>query len=268
MEYISTGSIGVDGLLGGGWSRGFISEIWGGTGTGKTTLAQHTVNDLEPPLESLWISVGTEVPHRAIRASVVAPRTAEEVFSVMTAALQIRAGLVVVDHAGGLIRSREFEGSSDFDPWYQPSAHREFKSELGFLWAQCGMSKGIVIFISKPRDHERAPIRGTGISEVAANRVNLKVLKSHQDGSRVIEASLKTGESCEYIVRPGSGIDWAEELLRTAAEHGIVTKRGAWYYLPGSSSVQGNEDAVRYVRDNPAVAAYLNREIRRDFRIE
>ncbi len=268
MEYISTGSIGVDGLLGGGWFRGFIAEIWGGTGTGKTTLAQHTVNDLEPPLESLWVSVGSEVPHRAIRASVVAPRTAEEVFSITTAALQIRAGLVVVDHAGGLIRSREFEESPDFDPWYQPSPHREFKDELTALADQAEMSGGTVIFISKPRDKERSPIRGTGLSEKARQRLNLKVVKSHQDGSKVIEASLKTGESCEYVIRPGSGIDWAEELLRIGTEHDIVTKRGAWYVMPDSRTVQGTEESIRYVRDNPAIAAYLNREIRRDLKIE
>lgn len=198
----------------------------------------------------------------------MASRTAEEVFSAATAALQIRAGLIVIDSANGLIRSREFEESPDFDPWYQPSAHREFKHELGALDAYAVLSKGTVIFTSKPRDKERAPIRGTGLSEMAAQRVNLKVLKSHQDGSKVIEASLRTGESCEYVIRPGSGIDWAEELLRTGAEHDIVTRRGAWYVMPDARTVQGTEEAVRYVRDNPAIAAYLNREIRRDLEIE
>lgn len=268
MEYISTGSIGVDGLFGGGWRRGSIGEIWGGTGTGKTTLAQHAVNDLEPPLESLWVSVGTEIPHRPVRTSVVSAKTAEEVFSIATAALQIRAGLVVVDSANGLIRSREFEGSPDYQEWYKPSAHREFKPELDAIRDQCAMSQGTVVFTSKPRDRERTPIRGTGLSEAASQRIILKVIKSSQDGSKVIEASLKTGESCEYVIRPGSGIDWAEELLRTGVEHDIVTKRGAWYVMPDNRGVQGNEDAVRYVRDNPAIAAYLNREIRRDLRIE
>lgn len=268
MEFISTGSVGVDGLLGGGWRRGAIVEIWGGTGTGKTTLGQHSVNDLEPPLEALWIAVGSEVPHRAIRASVVAPRSAEEVFSITTAALQIQAGLIVIDSANGLVRSREFEGSPDYDPWYKPSTHREFQTELSAMAAYCDMSKGTVIFLSKPRDKERSPIRGTGVSEKAVQRVNLKVIKSSQDGSRRIEASLKDGSSCEYVLRPGTGIDWAEELLRTATEHDIVSKRGAWYVMPDTRLVQGTDEAVRYVREYPAIAAYLNREIRKDLQIE
>lgn len=269
MEYISTGSLGVDGLLGGGWLRGSIAEVWGGSGTAKTTLAQHTVNDLEPPAEALWISVGSEVPHRSIRASVVAPKTAEEVFTIASAALQIQAGLVVVDSANGLIRSREFEGSPDYQPYYIPSPHREFKNELSFLREQVEMNRGVVLFLSKPRDKERAPIRGTGVSEKAAQRVNLKVAHAFQDGSKRIEASLKDGSSCEFIVRPGSGIDWAEEFLRTGVEHDIVTKRGSWYILPGApTGIQGTEEAVRYVREYPAVAAYLNREIRRDLKIE
>ena len=268
MEYISTGSVGVDGLLGGGWLRGSIGEIWGGTGAGKTTLAHHTVNDLEPPLESLWITVGTEPPHRSIRASLVAPRTAEEVFSITTAALHIRAGLVVIDSANGLIRSKEIEGSPDYEWYYKPSPHREFKVELDALREACAISKGVVLFLSKPRDKERAPIRGTGVSEKAAQRVTLKVAHAYQDGSSRIEASLKDGSSCEYLIRPGSGIDWAEELLRTGTEHAIVVKRGAWYVMPDHKRVQGTDEAVRYVRDNPAIAAYLNREIRRDFDIE
>jgi recombination protein RecA len=266
--YISTGSIGVDGLLGGGWFAGGIVELWGGTGTGKTTLAQHSVNDLEPPREALWISVGSEIPHRAIRASIVAPRTAEDVFSITTAALQIRAGLIVVDNANGLIRSREFEDSPDYEWYYKPSPRREYKVELDLLKDQCETHGGTVLFLSKPRDNERAPIRGTGISETAVQRVNLKVLKSTQDGAKYIEASLKDGSTCSYWIRPGSGIDWAEELLRTGVEHDIVSKRGAWYVMPDNHLVQGTEEATWYVREYPAIASYLNSEIRRDLRIE
>lgn len=267
MEYISTGSIGVDGLFGGGWKTGTIGEIWGGTGTGKTTLAQHAVNDLEPPREALWISVGSEVPHRAIRASVVAPKTAEMVFTICSAASYLNAGLIIIDHAGGLIRSKEFEDSPDYEWHYTPSPHREFKAELDQMKEDCERSGGVVVFLSKPRDTERSPIRGTGVSEKAKQRVNLKVLHAYQDGSKKIEASLKTGETCEYLIRPGTGIDWAEELLRTGAEHGIVSKRGSWYVMPDNKTVQGTEDAIRYVREYPAIAAYLNKEIRRDLGI-
>lgn len=260
---ISTGSVGVDGLLGGGWSEGIV-EIWGGPGTGKTTLAQHAVNDLEPPAESLWISVGTEVPHRAIRASIVAPRTAEEVFTISSAAMQMAAKLIVVDSANGLVRQAELDGV----PGYIHHPQREYAPELLQLKNMCEMVHGTVIFLSKPRDKERSPIRGTGVSEKAVQRVNLKVLRAKQDGSKVIEASLKDGSSCEYVLRPGTGIDWAEELLRTGVEHDIVTRRGAWYVMPDHKLVQGTEEAVRYVRDYPSIAAYLNREIRRDLQIE
>jgi hypothetical protein len=199
---------------------------------------------------------------------VVAPRTAEEVFTICSAASSLSASLIVIDHAGGLIRSREFEGSPDYQWHYQPSPHREFKVELDQMLDDCERSRGTVVFLSKPRDKERSPIRGTGVSEKARQRVNLKVLHAHQDGSKKIEASLKDGSSCEYIIRPGTGIDWAEELLRTGAEHDIVTKRGSWYIMPDRRTVQGTEDAVRYVREFPAIAAYLNREIRRDLGIE
>jgi recombination protein RecA len=263
MARISTGSLGVDGLLSGGWEEGIV-EIWGGPGTGKTTLAQHAVNDLEPPAESLWLSVGQEIPHRAIRASVVAPRSAEEAFTVMTAAMQIGSKLVVVDSANGLVRQAELDGV----PGYMPHPQREYAKELLELRNMCEIVHGTAIFLSKPRTNERPPLRGTGVSEKAVQRVNLKIIKSSQDGAKLIEASLKTGESCEYVIRPGTGIDWAEELLRTGAEHDIVSKRGSWYVMPDGQRIQGTDEAVRYVREYPAIAAYLNREIRRDLQIE
>lgn len=196
------------------------------------------------------------------------PRTAEEVFTICSAASSLSGGLTIIDHAGGLIRSREFEESPDYQRFYVPSPHREFKVELDQMKDDCERSGRVVVFLSKPRDKERSPIRGTGVSEKATQRVTLKVLTAHQDGSKRIEASLKDGSSCEYVIRPGTGIDWAEELLRTGTEHDIVTKRGSWYVMPDNKTIQGTEDAVRYVREFPSVAAYLNREIRRDLRIE
>lgn len=262
MDRLATGSIGVDGLLRGGLRRGSIAEIWGGPGTGKTTLAQHAVAELDVDEEALWMSLGTELPFRPIRASTVAPRTAEDAFRSMMAGLQSGASLIIVDSANGLVRQREVDG----DPSYVPNAHREFKAELSALKDLCVVTNGTVLFLSKPRDKERAPVRGTGVSEKASQRVNLKIVQSKQDGSRLIEASLKTGETTEYWVRPGSGIDWAEELLRLAYDHDIVSSSGSWYMLPGKV-IQGKEAAAEYIRGYPRLAAYLDSEVRKDLRI-
>jgi recombination protein RecA len=198
-----------------------------------------------------------------MRASVVAPRSAEQAFSVMAAALQSRASLIVVDSANGLVRERELSG----DQTYAPSPHREFKDELTYIRDLCELTNGTVMFLSKPRDKERTPIRGTGVSEKATQRVSLKVLRSRQDGSRLIEASLKTGEVAEYTIRPGKGIDWAEELLRASQENGIVSVSGAWWILPGAQPIQGKEAAAEYIRALPRLAAYLNTEVRKALHI-
>lgn len=251
--------------MGGGFSPGIV-EIWGGPGTGKTTLAQHTVNELEPTQDALWMSIGAEIPHRNIRASMVSCSTAEGAFSIMQAALQMRAKLVVVDSANGLVRSREIEGSPDYDPWYTPSPHREYKSELRDLEDMCSVTSGTVLFLSKPRDVERTPIRGTGISEKAKQRLMLKIVNKRQDGTMKIEASTKSGDSCEYVLRPGTGIDWAEEVLRYAVDLDIVSVRGSWYSLPGKT-IQGKDEAAEYIREYPKLAAYLYTEVRADLGI-
>jgi len=43
LEYFSTGSVGLDLALGGGWPKGYISEIHGPTACGKTTLVHATI---------------------------------------------------------------------------------------------------------------------------------------------------------------------------------------------------------------------------------
>jgi hypothetical protein len=263
VHHIGTGSLLVDGLLSGGWLRGSICEVWGGPGTGKTTLAQHCLDDLDPDENALWVSVGSEVPHRSINASVVAPRSAEDAFEAITAALYLGAALVVVDSANGLVRAVELEEDST----YVPSPHREFKPELDELRHACEVTNGTVLFLSKPRDTERAPIRGTGVSEKAKQRVTLKIVRSHQNGDVVVEASLKSGDYVEYTLRPGSGIDWAEDILVVCVEHDIVAVQGSWYFVR-DRKVQGKAEMLSRIRTDPSLAAYLATEARRALDIE
>ena len=47
IERISSGSIGLDLALGGGYGRGRIIEIMGWESSGKTTLALHLVSEIQ-----------------------------------------------------------------------------------------------------------------------------------------------------------------------------------------------------------------------------
>ena len=232
---IRTGSIGIDIALGGGWWPGTINEIWGDSGSGKTVLALHTVeNMIRAGKHPMWIdTVGGVANMDNIPDVIVArPRNAEDAF--LTAGLACHEhtiGLVVVDSAERLVRQRELDG----DPTFVPHPQREYKDELTALKRRAGETGTVVLFVGQPRDKEREPVRGTGISEKVAYRVHLHPDVVHQDGNREIQATVKdvarktvTHDAARFTIIPGTGIDQALELVDVGVAHGNVVKRGTW----------------------------------------
>ena len=188
---IHTGSIGIDIALGGGWRPGTMNEIWGDSGSGKTVLALHTVESVtRAGHNTLWIDTVDGVAHMdsAPRAIVARPRNAEQAFTVACLACQeYEVVLVVIDSSERLVRQRELDG----DPVFIPHPQREFKNELTALKRAAKASGTTVLFVGQPRDKEREPVRGTGISEKVRYRVHLHPDVVHQDGSREIQATVK-----------------------------------------------------------------------------
>ena len=258
---LRTGSLGLDILLGGGWKAGTINEIWGPPGSGKTTLAEHAIWELPPGQNALWVSMGTEVPHRPSGAAFAQPKYAEQAFYIMNLVAGCGTELIVVDSANGLVRKAELEG----DPNYTPHPQREYREELNRLKETCQASGTIVLFLSKPRDRDRQPIRGTGISEKAKDRVHLDVVHQHQDETRDIRAFAKSNqEHAAFRIEPGSGIDWADELFRLGVRYNRINNNGTWYAFKGTSKliVQGVKQGAGLLRERADLAVHLDEEIR------
>lgn len=254
---LRTGSLGLDIILGGGWKPGTINEIWGGPGSGKTTLAEHTVLELPTGKQALWMSLGTEIPHRPSGALVCQPRNAEQAFWIMDTCVLGNIDLIIVDSANGLVRQRELDG----DPDYVPHPQREYKDELARLKEYCKATGSVVIFLSQPRDKERQPVRGTGISEKAKDRVYLKILQEHQDGSREIKAGIKDVEPTVIGIDPGTGIDWSVELVHLALRYGLAERRASWIECNGER-FQGTATFAMHIEENTRLAVDLDEQIR------
>lgn len=255
---LRTGSLGLDIMLGGGWKLGTINEIWGEPGSGKTTLAEHAVWELQHGQKALWLSLGTEVPHRPSGAMLCQPRNAEQAFVIMETAVLGDVDLIVVDSANGLVRQRELDG----DPDYVPHPQREYKDELNRLKEYAKGSGAIVIFLSKPRDRDRQPIRGTGISEKSRDRVHLQVWTEHQDGSRELQYHAKGSESMGFFTMyPGTGIDWAKELAQLAIHHELATRHASWIEY-NAERFHGITEFTAFIADNTRAAIDLDTSIR------
>jgi recombination protein RecA len=62
----------------------------------------------------------------------------------------------------------------------------------------------------------------------------------------------------------GEGISREGDFLDLAAERGIISKSGAWYSYNDERIGQGRENAKKYLKDNPALAAELDEQLRRE----
>lgn len=260
---IRTGSVGIDRALGGGWKPGTMNEIWGEPGSGKTVLAKHTTeNAVRAGMHVLWIDLAAAIQFMDNAPTVIVgrPRCAEEAFLMAHTACSFPGiDLVVVDPAQHLVRQRELDG----DPDYVPHPQREYRLELSDLKTAAQTHGATVLFVSRPRDTERQPVRGTGISEKVASRVLLHPDIVHQDGTRVVDAHLKdvAARSTEhnvarFTVVPGKGIDQALELVHEAVCLGVLVPSGSWLVY-GHVRVQGAREMARAVRDSPRMMAEL-----------
>lgn len=265
---IQTGSVGLDNALGGGWPDGTLNEIWGDPGAGKTVLALHAVESAtRARKETLWVDTVDGVAHMTSAPLVVVLRLreAERAFQVMEMAChEPEIGLIVVDSANFLARRAELRGDPDFVPHPQ----REYRAELNSLKAVARATHTTVLFVSQPRDKERQPIRGTGISEKVLYRVHLHADTVHQNQVREVVANVRNvpgktiaHRAAAFTIRPGKGIDRELELVHEGVARGIIVQAGSWLAW-NNIQVQGAGTMAEILRSRNALVPDLYNEIR------
>ncbi len=66
----------------------------------------------------------------------------------------------------------------------------------------------------------------------------------------------------EFDIMYGEGISKVGEILDLGVKAGLVEKSGAWFSYDSVRIGQGRENAKTYLRENPDMAARLERAIR------
>lgn len=272
-SFISTGVLGLDIHMNGGWKRGTINEVWGEPSTGKTVLALEAVKALgthERPVT--WINTSGPIDFSPLPFPdmiIGEPRTAEAAFDIAMSASGVGTSLIIIDDANHLVRQAELS-----DPSYVPDEHREFKNELTMLKRAVKNSGAVVLFLSQPRDTYRAPIRGTGISEKSYDRLSLRAREQHQDKTAVISAQIKrTGEHTAFFIEPGKGVSKERQLYFWGRKSGFVEQKASWtvFRQPAGDrliQVHGQGEFEQYMRDHADEADVLEYMIRQHYGID
>ncbi|WP_443748143.1 recombinase RecA [Asticcacaulis solisilvae] len=288
IESISTGSLGLDMALGiGGLPKGRVIEIYGPESSGKTTLALHTVAeiqkaggtaafvDAEHALDPVYAQkLGVNLDDLLVSQ----PDNGEQALEITDTLVRSGAvDIVVVDSVAALTPRAEIEGDmGDSLPGLQA---RLMSQALRKLTGSISKSKCIVIFINQIRmkigvmygspetttggnalkfyASVRLDIRRTGSikvrDEVIGNNVKVKVVKNK------IAPPFR---EVEFDILYGHGISKIGEIIDLGVKAGLVEKSGSWYSFNSTRIGQGRDNARDFLKANPDMCAEIEKGIR------
>ena len=288
IETVSTGSLGLDIALGvGGLPRGRVVEIYGPESSGKTTMTLQAIAscqraggtaafiDAEHALDPTYAEkLGVKVDDLLVSQ----PDTGEQALEI--ADMLVRSGavdMVVVDSVAALTPKAEIEGEMGDS---HVGLHARLMSQaLRKLTANIKKSGCLVIFINQIRmkigvmfGSPETTTGGNALKFYASVRLDIRRIGAVKKGEEVIgsETRVKVVKNkvappfrqAEFEILYGEGSSREGEIIELGVAQNLVDKSGAWYSYKGDRIGQGKENVRQFLRDNPAIADEIDRELR------
>jgi recombination protein RecA len=290
IEAISTGSLGLDIALGiGGLPKGRIIEIYGPESSGKTTLALHVIAesqksggvcafvDAEHALDPLYAGkLGVDLDDLLVSQ----PDTGEQALEI--ADTLVRSGAVdvlVIDSVAALTPRAELEGEmGDSLPGLQA---RLMSQALRKLTGSISKSKTTVVFINQIRmkigvmfGSPETTTGGNALKFYASVRLDIRRIGQIKDREEVVgnQTRVKVVKNkvappfrqVEFDIIYGEGISKTGELVDLGVKANVIEKAGSWFSYGSQRIGQGRENAKKFLKENPAMAAEIEEAVRRN----
>lgn len=274
VKRFSTGSLILDGLIGGGFPEGRIIEIYGPESSGKTSIALNAIADVqrrggnavfidaEQALDTHYASVlGVDVPNMGLAQSSVA----ETVLNTCRAlAVSGTVDLIVVDSVASLSPKSESEGD-DIGKQSMAELARILSKALRVLVGDCRKNNCTIIFLNQIREKvgvmfgnpETTP-GGKALKFYASQRIEIRRKEQVKEGKEVIGTMVRMKVVKNKVGAPfkegftiltfAEGINRPAEMLEAGTEMGVIEKRGntSYYRLPEGVEVNLVGDIASY----------------------
>ncbi|MDQ5943813.1 MAG: recombination protein RecA [Patescibacteria group bacterium] len=284
---IPTGSLSLDLALGGGIPQGRIVEIYGPESSGKTTLALHTVAevqkkgglaafiDAEHALDPEYASkIGVKLDDLLISQ----PDTGEQALEICETLVRSSAvDVVVVDSVAALVPRAEIEG--EMGDSHMGLQARLMSQALRKLAGVISKSNTTVIFINQLRmkigvmfGNPEVTAGGNALKYYASVRLDIRRSEQIKDGDNIIGNHVKVKvvknkiaapfKIAEFDIMYNEGISKSGDLVDLAVKHELVHKAGAWFSYKDEKIGQGREAAKQFLTDNPKIMNEIEKEIR------
>lgn len=277
IERLSSGSLSLDIVLGGGYGKGRIVEIYGPESSGKTTLAIHAmvqaqkaepdkkvgIIDSEHALDSSYCKkLGLDMN----RVVICQSDNGEQAFEVVEALIESgEINFILIDSIAALTPKAEIEG--DMDNSAMGSQARLMSKGLRKITGLAAKRGTVLYFTNQLRDkigimfgNPETTTGGNSMKFYATQRIDIRKKQGAtvDEEVRNIIVTCKIVKNklappfrkCTFDIVFGKGVDKASEILTIAEHIGLVKKSGSWYSYGETRLGQGAESVKELLRDN------------------
>ncbi len=277
IDAIPTGCLSLDVALGvGGMPRGRIIEIYGPEASGKTTLALHTVAEIQK-LGGVAAFVDAEHaldPDYAAKIGVKTdellisqPDTGEQALEIVETLVRSAAvDVVVIDSVAALVPKAEIDGEM---------GEHQMGAQARLMSQACRKLTGIVsktgttvIFINQIRmkigivfGNPETTTGGNALKFYSSVRLEVRRSAQLKQNEKVIGNQVKVKvvknkvappfRTCVFDIMYNEGISISGDMLDFGTEMGVVTKSGNSYSYGETRLGVGRENAKTFLRANP-----------------
>jgi recombination protein RecA len=288
VEVIPTGSLALDIALGiGGIPKGSFTEIYGPESSGKTTLCQHLIANIQRAGgRAVIIDAEHSLdPEYARKTGVTIdtlwicqPDYGEQAMKVALALIETGAiDLVVIDSIAALTPRAEIDG--EIGEAHVGLQARLMAQSLRMMNAAVARTGTAVVFTNQLRDKigvtfgssETTP-GGRAMKFYASIRLDIRRIEPIKQGNEVVgnrtrgkvvkNKKAPPFKVAEFDILFDQGISREGDLIDLGLTYQLLTRNGSWISLGETRLGQGREKAREFLRDEGAVAQQLETMIR------
>jgi len=288
VEFISTGSIGLDVALGvGGFPKGRVVEIYGPESSGKTTLALHAIAesqkkggiaafiDAEHAFDSSYArKLGVDIENLLISQ----PDNGEQALEITENLIRSGAiDIIVIDSVAALTPKSEIEGEMGDS---KMGLHARLMSQaLRKLTATISKTGCCCIFINQLREkigvmfgNPETTTGGNALKFYASVRIDIRKVSQIKEGDVVAGNRVRVKVVKNKVAPPfrtaevdiiyGEGFSKIGEIVDLGVEKEVIKKSGSWFSYGETKLGQGRDAVKQLLLDNPELSDELEAKIR------
>ena len=292
VDVVSTGCLSLDIALGvGGVPKGRIVEIYGPEASGKTTLAQHIVSevqkkggtaafvDAEHALDPDYArKIGVDVDELLISQ----PDTGEQALEIVETL--VRSGgidVIVVDSVAALVPKAEIEG--EMGDRHMGLQARLMSQALRKLAGIVGKSNTMVVFINQIRmkigvffGNPETTTGGNALKFYSSVRIEVRRSAQIKQGEKIIGNQVKAKvvknkvaapfKSTVFEIMYNEGISAAGDMIDTGLTFGVISKAGNSYSYGDIKLGVGRENVKQFLREDKKLLAELRKKVWHEYK--